>query len=175
MYGDAQAVTRNELHAKLAQKFASNLDAPILLFVQNASEAMDILRFYGVDTSDWAIIFEPIVGKDLLNVGDRLPKEDPAKQEDGRGRYDQGYARERSSDRSRSPKRGASSSRPRSPPRSIKHSVYVVDIERLYATMRRMPQQGLSVPQIAGDLDVKLEPPENVPVSNGWCAGNECR
>ncbi|GJE87087.1 hypothetical protein PsYK624_031700 [Phanerochaete sordida] len=172
MYGEPQPVTDDVLREKLAQTFARRLDAPMLLFMHNADDALDVLRFYGVDTSDWTTHFEPVVGRDVLAVSARHPLKNTKDEPDVRGRYDSQHRAR--SDRSRSPTRGAHAPRARSPPpQTSRHPVYVVDIAALSATMRRTPAPPHApVQQLADALGVALDPP--FPAGQ-WCAGNESR
>lgn len=180
--------------------FAPQPDAPMLLFVQNAAEAQDVLAFYGVHTAAWSTSFEPVVGKQIPPVGTPYPdarakrEPDPKRERDYYGRdyrgrdYDardhygrDGYGRAKP-ERSRSPRRGAvDTRRPRSRSRTPEparspYPVYVVDVVHLYHTMMSMPDDRVLVAAVAEKLGVRLEgaPDAPLPGSVGWCAGNEC-
>ena len=181
LYGSAQVVSRDDIKARLAKVFERNYDAPMLLFVHDAEESLDILNYYGVDTSQWTTAFEPLVGKQLIHIGEKYEGDAGYEPNDRRNGPNRGYPYDRvKSERSRSPRRrggpGQGRARSRSPQRSP-YPVYVVDTKRLYARMKNMPDNEISVATMAKDLDVNLEVPEGKqPVSeDNWCAGNECR
>jgi hypothetical protein len=154
----------------------------MLLFLQDTDESLDILKFYGVDTSGWTTAFEPLVGKQVLQIGERYGQKLEGERNDHRGRRDDAHPAGRmKSERSRSPRRRSDSGfgrpRSRSPLHRSPYPVYIVDVKRLYATMKKMPCDKMTLAAIAEDLDVRLDSPDgNGHVTpGGWCAGNECR
>lgn len=142
-----------------------------MLFVQDAEEALDVLSYFGVETSRWTTHFESVVGRQVLSVGSTYPEH--------RGRSDSFYKRDRfKSERSQSPRRRDTYKRERSPVRSAECQVYVVDVPQLYESMKRIPPTNMKLTEIAQELDVKLPDPNGSPLQSngtGWCAGNECR
>ena len=184
LFGEAQEATQEEISAHLKECFKHKDGAPIILFVQDAVEALDVLTYYGVDTRSWDTHFEPVLGRPVLEVGEKYSERYEPKQEDRyafqRGRS-QSYHRDNKvkPERSRSPqRRGGSGQRARSPLRREEPSVIVVDVPQLYETMRSIPPTDKTLLQIAEHLLVKLPDsggnllPDN---GTGWCAGNECR
>lgn len=151
---------------------------------------MVVLKSFGVDTSEWRLGIEPILGRRLLekprfedthsttkfHSQSRDPRSSTIPYHDKRYR----------SSRSRSPTHNKSFKRDRSPieERRSPHPVYVVDVKNLYTTMRQIAESasGLPVAEIAHAVRINFEKPDEreentVPNQKllGWCAGNESR
>ena len=156
-----------------------------MLFVQDADEALDVLAYFGVDTSRWTTSMEPILGKRPLRIGavyeeQRAPKRDDDRYH-SRGRSNSFHDNNRfKSERSRSPhRRGDGYKRERSPLRPFDHPTYVVDVPQLYEAMKSISAIAeINLANMAEELDVKFHDAQGNPILNGgggWCAGNECR
>lgn len=163
---------------------------PVLLFVHDAEWAMVVLKSFGVDTSEWRLGIEPILGRRLLEKPRFEDTHDTTKfrsrSRDPRSStipyHDERYR----SSRSRSPTHNKSFKRDRSPieEKRSPHPVYVVDVKNLYTTMRQIAESasGLPVAEIAHAVRINFEKPDEkventVPNQKlpGWCAGNESR
>lgn len=184
LFGEATQGSEAEISAHLKECFKHEDGAPIILFVNDAEEALDVLSYYGVDTRSWTTHLEPVLGRPVLQVRERYSERHEPKQEDRyggpRGRSNSYYGGNKvKSERSRSPqRRGNSYQRARSPLHREEPSVIVVDVPGLYETMKSCPPTKDTLLKIAEHLQVKLPDSNGKFMPNngtGWCAGNECR
>ncbi len=149
-----------------------------MLFVHDLKWASVVLKSFGVDTSEWRVGIEPVIGRRLLELQESRDSSRVSATPSYHERYRSG--------RSRSPGDRRSIKRDRSPIEQQKspYPVYVVDVKNLYLALRQLSESfdNASVAAIARALQVKFEQPnireENATANRtlpGWCAGNESR
>ncbi|KAI0094071.1 hypothetical protein BDY19DRAFT_920647 [Irpex rosettiformis] len=191
LHGETLQASHNEIATSLQEIFIeAKRSRPVLLFVHDAKWAMIVLKSFGVDTSEWRLGVEPILGRPLLEKPDPennygLVEVRHDRSRDFRSSTTPHYDQRQRSTRSRSP-HGRPVNRNKSPPEQQRspYPVYVVDVKNLYTTMSQLSESASNtlVADIARALRVKYEQPsqvENNPNPNqrlpGWCAGNESR
>ncbi|KAI0345265.1 hypothetical protein BDW22DRAFT_1426940 [Trametopsis cervina] len=183
LHGESDVLSHQEISKHLQIVFdEAKRTNPVLLLVHDVKWTLLVLKFFGVDTTEWCMGVEPVLGRQILKVP---PAQDSYSGYEGRSSNRYQDVQRYKSERSRSPRRGGpSGGRNRSPPMQAKspYPVYLVDVKSMYAAMKQVSEFGdASVPAIAHALHVNYERPGREAqiiggyASRGWCAGNESR
>ncbi|THH13734.1 hypothetical protein EW146_g6518 [Bondarzewia mesenterica] len=141
-------------------------NTPVVILVYDEASTQKVLNNLGIATSGWTSGIDTLLRAGLYEYQKRTPS------------YRAGLDPRAYRHRSRSPRRGESStrtSRARSPPPpsrpdggSSTSGIYVVDVRALYNALKQMFSAKLALTSVANDLGITAD-------KTSWCAGNESR